>query len=293
MIVRRRVVEGMPVNLGAVANPNSGTVGTAAKHIDDEEIRKNFNYSKFSSLANMVLGDGDENALKTLERFRAGWREKYGFSLAGSSSATMGAITEASSSPMQTEGCSLMQSDPPRVFARVSPKVPSEGDVNSSPSPHSSPAQPPIVQDKRTTTETLLPPGPPGLPFIGNLHQFATTTNLHVHLWELSRKYGSPMHMKLGPMLVLLVSSAKLAKEVLKTQDSIFCSRPKLLGQQKVSYNYLDIAFSPFTNYWKEMRKITVVHLFGLKKAQSFRPIQEDEISRMVAKIQGLASSSD
>ncbi|KAK4421955.1 cytochrome [Sesamum alatum] len=146
---------------------------------------------------------------------------------------------------------------------------------------------------KRTATKTLIPPGPPGLPFMGNLHQFATATNLHVHLWELSRKYGSLIHMKLGSVPVFVVSSAKLAKEVLKTQDSVFCSRPKLLGQQKLSYNCLDIAFSPFTDYSKEMRKIAVIHLFSLKKAQSFRHIREDEISRMVAKIQGLASSSD
>ncbi|KAL0432858.1 UNVERIFIED_CONTAM: cytochrome [Sesamum latifolium] len=145
----------------------------------------------------------------------------------------------------------------------------------------------------RKAAKTLVPPGPPGLPMIGNLHQFVTATNLHIHLWKLSRKHGSLMHMKLGPVRILVVSSAKLAKEVLKTQDSVFCSRPKLLGQQKLSYNCLDIAFSPYSDYWKEMRKVSVVHLFSLKKAQSFRPVREDEISRMVAKIQALAASSD
>ncbi|KAL2242370.1 UNVERIFIED_CONTAM: cytochrome [Sesamum indicum] len=150
-----------------------------------------------------------------------------------------------------------------------------------------------LFHKNRKAAKPLLPPGPPGLPLIGNLHQFVTPTNLHIHLWKLSRKYGSLMHMKLGPVPVLVVSSAKLAKEVMKTQDSVFCSRPKLLGQQKLSYNCLDIAFSPYSDYWKEMRKVSVVHLFSIKKAQSFRPIREDEISRMVAKIQALASSSD
>ncbi|KAL0392435.1 UNVERIFIED_CONTAM: cytochrome [Sesamum radiatum] len=145
----------------------------------------------------------------------------------------------------------------------------------------------------RKAAKALVPAGPPGLPLIGNLHQFVTATNLHIHLWELSRKHGSLMRMKLGPVPVLVVSSAKLAKEVLKTQDSVFCSRPKLLGQQKLSYNCLDIAFSPYSDYWKEMRKVSVLHLFSLKKAQSFRPVREDEISRMVAKIQAVASSSD
>ncbi|KAK4415558.1 hypothetical protein Salat_2663200 [Sesamum alatum] len=88
-----------PLPATAAAN-HSGTVGSAVDVVDDdEEIRKTFNYSKFSSLADRVLGDGDENALKTLERFRACWREKYGFNSAGSSSATMGILSEASPLP--------------------------------------------------------------------------------------------------------------------------------------------------------------------------------------------------
>ncbi|KAK6118957.1 hypothetical protein DH2020_047295 [Rehmannia glutinosa] len=144
----------------------------------------------------------------------------------------------------------------------------------------------------RKALKTLLPPGPPGLPLIGNLHQFGTASNIHVYLWKLSKKYGPLMHMKLGPVPVLIISSAKLAKEVFKTQDLAFCSRPRLLGQQKLSYNGLDIAFSPYNDYWKEVRKIVAVHLFSLKKNQSFSPIRADEICRMVTNISGFASSN-
>ncbi|KAK6161574.1 hypothetical protein DH2020_004955 [Rehmannia glutinosa] len=145
-------------------------------------------------------------------------------------------------------------------------------------------------KNKKTDKKTPFPPGPPGLPLIGNLHQFGTANNIHVYLWKLSKKYGPLMHMKLGPVPVLIISSAKLAKEALKTQDLAFSGRPKLLGQQKLSYNGLDMAFSPYSNYWKEVRKITTVHLLSLKKIQSFSPIRADEISRTVTKISGYAS---
>nr|WET52742.1 cytochrome P450 71AT245 [Callicarpa americana] len=148
-----------------------------------------------------------------------------------------------------------------------------------------------LFQKKKMAAKTInLPPGPPGLPFIGNLHQFGAATNLHTYLWELSKKHGALMHMKLGSVPVLVASSAKLAKEVLKTQDLAFCSRPKLLGQQKLSHNCLNIAFSPYNDYWREARKITAVHLFSLRKAQSFGPIRQDEISRTVTKIRGLSN---
>ncbi|XP_057781316.1 6,7,8-trihydroxycoumarin synthase-like [Salvia miltiorrhiza] len=130
-----------------------------------------------------------------------------------------------------------------------------------------------------------LPPGPPPLPLIGNLHHLAAAPNLHLYLHQLTKKYGPIIHMKLGPIPLLVVSSPKLAKEVLKNQDSTFCSRPKSLGQQKLSYNNSDIIFSPYNEYCKEMRKITTIHLLSPKKVQSFRPIREDEISRMISKI--------
>ncbi|KAI3470309.1 hypothetical protein Pfo_026972 [Paulownia fortunei] len=149
-----------------------------------------------------------------------------------------------------------------------------------------------LFKKNRKTVKTLLPPGPPGLPLIGNLHQIGTASNPHVYLWQLSKKHGPIMHMKLGSVPILVVSSAKLAEEVLKTQDLAFCSRPKFLGQKKLSYNCLDMVFSPYGDYWRELRKITAIHLFSLRKIQSFRPIREDEISRMVTKISGFASSS-
>ncbi|XP_057781298.1 6,7,8-trihydroxycoumarin synthase-like [Salvia miltiorrhiza] len=130
-----------------------------------------------------------------------------------------------------------------------------------------------------------LPPGPPPLPLIGNLHHLAAAPNLHLYLHQLTKKYGPIIHMKLGPIPLLVVSSPNLAKEVLKNQDSKFCSRPKSLGQQKISYNNSDIIFSPYNEYCKEMRKITTIHLLSPKKVQSFRPIREDQISRMISKI--------
>ncbi|KAF3632399.1 putative cytochrome 83B1-like [Capsicum annuum] len=90
---------------------------------------------------------------------------------------------------------------------------------------------------------------------------------------------------------MVVVSSAKLAKEVTKVQDLVFCSRPSFVGQQKVSYNGHDIGFAPYNDYWREVRKVCTVHLFSLKKVQLFRPIREDEVSRMIKKISQQAAA--
>ncbi|KHG12477.1 Premnaspirodiene oxygenase [Gossypium arboreum] len=73
-----------------------------------------------------------------------------------------------------------------------------------------------------------------------------------------------------------------MAEAVLKTHDLDFCSRHSLRGAMRLSYNALDLAFSPYTDYWKEMRKLCVVHLFS--RVQKYRPIREDEVGRLVEK---------
>ncbi|KAL8482690.1 hypothetical protein ACS0TY_025648 [Phlomoides rotata] len=52
------------------------------------------------------------------------------------------------------------------------------------------------------------------------------------------------------------------------------------------------MVFSPYNSYWREVRRIISSHLFSIKKIQSFRPIREDEISRLIAKISSFSSSN-
>ncbi|KAK6152178.1 hypothetical protein DH2020_014813 [Rehmannia glutinosa] len=147
-----------------------------------------------------------------------------------------------------------------------------------------------IYHKQKRQQKSLHPPGPPGLPFIGNLHQFDTSAP-HIYLWRLSKKYGPLMSMKLGSVPVLVVSSPKMAKEVLKTHDLVFSSRPRVLGQDKLSYNRSDIAFAPYSESWRELRKICVLHLLSNKQVQSFRPIREKEVFRMIRSLSVRSSS--
>ncbi|KAL4309893.1 hypothetical protein GQ457_01G002350 [Hibiscus cannabinus] len=136
-----------------------------------------------------------------------------------------------------------------------------------------------------------LPPGPPALPLIGHLHlPMFDNSPPHVFFWKLSQKYGSLLYLRFGCKPTIVVSSAKMAKEVLKTHDLDFCSRPDQLGTRKISYNALDLAFTPYNDYWREMNKLCVVHLFS--RAQQFRPTRQDEVARLMDKICQLSSDS-
>ncbi|CAN1824326.1 Cytochrome P450 83B1 [Linum perenne] len=110
---------------------------------------------------------------------------------------------------------------------------------------------------QKTSSGLPLPPGPKGLPLIGNLHQL-DNSNIGRYLWQLSKDHGPLMLLRLGFKPTLVVSSAKMAMEVLKT---------------------------PYSAYWREMRKVSVVYLFNSNRVQSFRPIREEEVSNMLDSI--------
>ncbi|XP_039057128.1 cytochrome P450 71B37-like isoform X2 [Hibiscus syriacus] len=135
-----------------------------------------------------------------------------------------------------------------------------------------------------------LPPSPPKVPIIGNLHQLGALP--HSSLSQLASKYGPLMLLHLGRIPVLIVSSADAAKEVLKVNDLACCSRPKLTGVGRLSYNYIDVAFSPYNEYWRELRKLCVLEIFSVKRVKSFRFVREDEVGSLMDFISQSASSS-
>ncbi|KAK7349661.1 hypothetical protein VNO77_07203 [Canavalia gladiata] len=148
-----------------------------------------------------------------------------------------------------------------------------------------------FFQYRRTFKSPPRPPGPRGLPIIGNLHQLKSS-ELYLQLWHLSKKYGPLFSIQLGLRPAIVVSSPKLAKEVLKTHDLEFCGRPQLLGQQKLSYNGLEMIFSPYGEFWREIRKICVVHVLSAKRVSSFSSIRHYEVKQMIKKLSKHASSS-
>lgn len=129
-----------------------------------------------------------------------------------------------------------------------------------------------------------LPPGPPKFPFIGNMNHLLTPTP-HRALHDLATKYGPIMHLKLGFISTIVVSSAETAKDIMKTHDSIFSNRPKLVAPKILGYNYTDIAFAPYGSYWRQLKKICFLQLSTTKNMDSTRFIREEEVKSFAQSI--------
>lgn len=83
----------------------------------------------------------------------------------------------------------------------------------------------------------------------------------------------------------MVVSSARLAKEVYKTHDLAFASRPRIIAAEYLFYKCTDMAFSPYGAYWRYIRKVCILEVLSAKRVQSFGFVREEEVARLVRRL--------
>uniref|UniRef100_A0ACD5UD18 Uncharacterized protein n=1 Tax=Avena sativa TaxID=4498 RepID=A0ACD5UD18_AVESA len=140
----------------------------------------------------------------------------------------------------------------------------------------------PPAQGKR------LPPGPWQLPLVGSLHHLLLSRHgalPHRALRELSGTHGPLMLLRFGAVPTLIVSSAEAAREVLKTHDAAFASRHLTPTLAIFSRSGEDILFSPYSDLWRQLRRICVLELLSARRVQSFRHIREDEAAVLLRSV--------
>uniref|UniRef100_A0A2N9IAE5 Cytochrome P450 n=1 Tax=Fagus sylvatica TaxID=28930 RepID=A0A2N9IAE5_FAGSY len=113
----------------------------------------------------------------------------------------------------------------------------------------------------------------------------------HIALAQLAQKLGPIIHLQLGRVPTIVVSSAHLAKLILKTHDHVFASRPNLLSAQYLSFNCSDVTFSPYGPYWRQARKICVTELLNSKRVNSFQLLRDEEVNRLLGSVSGQSGS--
>ncbi|MCE5166723.1 hypothetical protein HAX54_025100 [Datura stramonium] len=148
-----------------------------------------------------------------------------------------------------------------------------------------------LIRKWRNRKQIRLPPGPWRLPIIGSLHHL-TGTLPHRTFRRLAQRYGPLMYLQLGQIPTVVVSSPSMAKQVLKTQDLNFATRPEFTSTKIIFYNNKDIAFSQYGDYWRQMRKICTIELLSAKMVRSFSAIRQDELSNLISSIRSMRGTS-
>ncbi|KAF6165964.1 hypothetical protein GIB67_012861 [Kingdonia uniflora] len=139
------------------------------------------------------------------------------------------------------------------------------------------------------TGSRRLPPGPMGLPVIGNLYKLGDLPHRSLH--RLSKKYGSIMFMRLGLVPTVVVSSPQAAELFLKTHDDVFASRPNAQAAECLAYGNKGLAFSRYGPYWRNIRKICILELLTNHKVEYFSAMRKEEVSNLVKSLRVAAKA--
>uniref|UniRef100_M1ACK5 Cytochrome P450 monooxygenase CYP736B n=3 Tax=Solanum tuberosum TaxID=4113 RepID=M1ACK5_SOLTU len=136
-----------------------------------------------------------------------------------------------------------------------------------------------------------LPPGPIGLPLLGNLHMFGE--NLHQDLYKIAKKYGPIMTIYFGLVPTIIASSPHAAQQFLKNHDQIFASRPYHAACYYIFYKQRNLIMGKYGPYWRHMRKLCTQQLLSNVKINSFQSMRKQELQILVNFLEKAASNRD
>ncbi|XP_077243505.1 flavonoid 3'-monooxygenase-like [Tasmannia lanceolata] len=134
-----------------------------------------------------------------------------------------------------------------------------------------------------------LPPGPRGLPIVGNL--LFLEPDLHRYFAKLAETYGPIMKLKLGTKLCIVLNSPSVVKEVLKDQDTTFANHDALAGVEIITYGGNDIVWSPYGAQWRMLRKVCVHDFLNNTNLEAGRAFRRTEVRRTINKLYGIAGT--
>ncbi|KAL5225186.1 hypothetical protein ABZP36_011825 [Zizania latifolia] len=127
-----------------------------------------------------------------------------------------------------------------------------------------------------------LPPSPWGLPVIGHLHHLVGALP-HRAMRDLAQRHGPLVLLRFGELPVVVASSADAAREVMKTHDIDFVTRPMSRMTRLIfPVGTEGIIFAPYGEEWRELRKICTVELLSARRVHSFRSVREEEVARLL-----------
>ncbi|KAF8134279.1 cytochrome P450 [Boletus edulis] len=126
-----------------------------------------------------------------------------------------------------------------------------------------------------------LPPGPPGLPLIGNLRIIRAEAP-HKTLGAMTSKYGKYHSSRsLGTHYVFL-NSTKAAKDICEQRSAITSNRPHLVLSHELIGWGSATPFLPYGDMHRKHRKLFVRYLLANSNLVTFYPSEEAEARRFI-----------
>jgi tyrosine N-monooxygenase len=112
-----------------------------------------------------------------------------------------------------------------------------------------------------------------------------------IHL--VMKKMGTDIAcFRLGHVNVVPITCPKIARDVLKKQDTNFVSRPLTFASSAVSCGYKNVVLSPFGEQWKKMRRVLTTEIICPSRHKWLHDKRADEADNFTRYVYNLATGT-
>ncbi|TFL05254.1 cytochrome P450 [Pterulicium gracile] len=137
-------------------------------------------------------------------------------------------------------------------------------------------------QQKQLPTSRNYPPGPRGIPLLGNLLQLPSQYQwITFSAW--SKRYRSDIvHARVLGQSIVVLNSFEAASELLESRSSIYSDRPdNAMLQDVLDLGRWSVPFIPYGSLWRTLRQKFHV-AFSAKTIQRYKPLQIELTGRLL-----------
>ncbi|KAI1622014.1 cytochrome P450 [Exophiala viscosa] len=126
-----------------------------------------------------------------------------------------------------------------------------------------------------------LPPGPRGLPFIGNFFPLSNAETFRFQAQKWAKQYGDVFYTKMGGADYIYLSSPTAVKELMDKKSGIYSSRPPAPLASDVASAGRRQLFMPYGPKYRVVRKIAH-SLLNISISTSYQPVQDVESKQLM-----------
>ncbi|KAI0354238.1 CyP450 monooxygenase [Trametes cingulata] len=127
-----------------------------------------------------------------------------------------------------------------------------------------------------------LPPGPRGLPLVGNAYDIPQKKSWLVYR-DLAAQYGDVVALHAFGQTLVIVSSVKAAVDLLEKRSAIYSDRQDSVLAVMTGWTW-NLALKRYGDNWRQVRRLFWKH-FQPKTVSKYHPVQQREARRLLRRL--------